>query len=99
SDSLMEEIDLFLASDESMPLGIEDDDFVLEGDICFLEELINNDSPLLPENEDKVFNPGILISLLSYRGEIISNFSKSPMMIYGGDIPYLDVMFLHFYPH
>ncbi|GJR59111.1 hypothetical protein Tco_1501273 [Tanacetum coccineum] len=53
----------------------------------------------LSENEDKVFNPGILISpLLSHRGEIISNFSKSPMMISGGDIPYLDVPYLHFYP-
>ncbi|GJZ21318.1 hypothetical protein Tco_0558357 [Tanacetum coccineum] len=45
------------------------------------------------KNEDKVFNPGILISpLLSHRGEIISNFSKSPMMIFGGDIPHLDVL-------
>ncbi|GJZ72378.1 hypothetical protein Tco_0636229 [Tanacetum coccineum] len=55
--------------------------------------------PFSSENEDKVFNPGILISpLLSHRGEIISNFSKSPMMISGGDIPYLDVPYLHFYP-
>ncbi|GJU76169.1 hypothetical protein Tco_1273239 [Tanacetum coccineum] len=55
------------------------------------------------ENEDKVFNPGILASneetsphLLSHRGfnpsKIISNFSKSPMMISGGDIPILDVL-------
>ncbi|GKE98420.1 hypothetical protein Tco_0021771 [Tanacetum coccineum] len=51
------------------------------------------------KNEDKVFNPGILISpLLSHRGEIISNFSKSPMMISGGDIPHLVVPLLHFYP-
>ncbi|GKB04532.1 retrovirus-related pol polyprotein from transposon TNT 1-94 [Tanacetum coccineum] len=175
SDSLMEEINLFLASDESMPPGIEDDDYDSEGDIHFLEELINNDSLPFPENEssildhfndpspsrpppeppdveicfdfepdtgvvttkvvkgifievqserlllrdefsisfirdplspvidtllsfsskneDKVYNPGILISpLLSHRGEIISNFSKSPMMIYGGDIPHLDVL-------
>ncbi|GKE47948.1 hypothetical protein Tco_1479206 [Tanacetum coccineum] len=174
SDSLMEEIDLFLASDDSMPPDIEDDDYDSEGDILFLEELFNNDSlPLLenessnldhfnnpspsrppPEppdveicfdfkpdagvvtnkvvgdtyehdvlmpnllptqptlcpvfdlllpfssaNEDKVFNPGILISsLLSHRGEIIFNFSKSPMMISGGDIPPLDVPLLHFYP-
>ncbi|GKB97984.1 hypothetical protein Tco_0984121 [Tanacetum coccineum] len=175
SDSYMEEIDLFLATNDSMPSGIEDDDYDSERDICFLEELLNNDSlsllenessnlldhfndpspsrppskppdvefcfdfepdtgvvttkvvkgisehdvlmpNLLPtqpilfpvfdllllfssENEDKVFNPGILLSsLLSHRGEIISNFSKSPMMIYGGDIPYLDVPFLHFYP-
>ncbi|GKD18321.1 hypothetical protein Tco_1207479 [Tanacetum coccineum] len=154
-----------------MPPGIEDDDYDSEGDIRFLEELLNNDSLPLPENEssnldpfndpspsrpppdveicfdfkpdtgvvtnklvgdiseldvlmpnllptqltlcpvfdlllpfssenkDKVFNPGILISsLLSHRGEIISNFSKSPMMISGGDIPHLDVPFLHFYP-
>ncbi|GJR89517.1 hypothetical protein Tco_0213528 [Tanacetum coccineum] len=222
SDSHMEEIDLFLAFDDSMPPGTEDDDYDSEGDIIFLKELLNNDSLLLPENEssnldhfndsspsrpppeppdveicfdfepdtgvvttkvvkgisehyvlmpnilptlptfdpdldflpshdslgsgnkifdpgifievqserllswdefsisfirdhlsplfdtmlpfsseneDKVFNPGILISsLLSHRGEIISNFSKSPMMISRGDIPHLDVMFLHFYP-
>ncbi|GJV94387.1 hypothetical protein Tco_1545964 [Tanacetum coccineum] len=174
SDSLMEEIDLFLISDDSMPLGIEDDDYDSEGGIRFLDELLSNDSPplrenqssnldhfndpspsrpppkppdvevffdfepdtgvvttkvvkgisehyvlmpnrlptqstlcpvfdlLLPfssENKDKVFNPGILISpLLSHRGEIISNFSKSPMMISGGHIPYLDVSYLYFYP-
>ncbi|GJV95158.1 hypothetical protein Tco_1546735 [Tanacetum coccineum] len=222
SDSLMEEIDLFLASNYLMPSGIEDDDYNSEGEIRFLEELLNNDSLPLPENEssnldhfndpslsrppleppdvkicfdfepdtgvvttkvvkgisehyvlmpnilptlptfdpdsdftpshdslgsgkkilnpgifiavqserllsrdefsisfirdplspvfdtlllfsskneDNVFNPGILISsLLSHRGEIISSFSKSPMMISGGDIPYLDVLYLHFYP-
>ncbi|GKE41040.1 hypothetical protein Tco_1464445 [Tanacetum coccineum] len=61
------------------------------------------------ENKSKVFNPGILASneetsphLLSHRGfnpsKIISDFSESPMMISEGDIPILDVMFLHFYP-
>ncbi|GJV15386.1 hypothetical protein Tco_1360709 [Tanacetum coccineum] len=51
------------------------------------------------ENEDKVFNPGILSSnLLSHRGKITSDFSESPMMIFRGDIPFLDVLFLHFYP-
>ncbi|GJU70397.1 hypothetical protein Tco_1256656 [Tanacetum coccineum] len=61
------------------------------------------------ENEDKVFNPGILASneetsphLLSHRGfnplKIISDFSKCPMMNSGGDIPILDVPFLNFYP-
>ncbi|GJV90288.1 hypothetical protein Tco_1538101 [Tanacetum coccineum] len=45
SDSLMEEIDLFLASDDSMPPGIENDDYDSEGDICFLEELLSNDCP------------------------------------------------------
>ncbi|GJS78042.1 putative ribonuclease H-like domain-containing protein [Tanacetum coccineum] len=54
------------------------------------------------ENDDKVFNPGILASneeksphLLSHRGfkafQVISDFSKSPMMIYGEDIPFLDI--------
>ncbi|GKB40339.1 hypothetical protein Tco_0885281 [Tanacetum coccineum] len=179
SDSLMEEISLFLTSDDSMPLGIENDENDSEGDILFLEELLSNDSPslhenksfhfdvlssprppaklpddriyfkpdtglliakvvgdiselyvhvpnvlptltnlspmfdtLLPfssENDDKVFNPGILASneeksphLLSHQGfkpsKIISDFSESPMMISRGDIPILDVPFLHFYP-
>ncbi|GKA01357.1 hypothetical protein Tco_0674022 [Tanacetum coccineum] len=183
SDSLMEEIDLFLTPDDSMPPGIENDDYDSEGDILFLEELLNNDSLSLPENEsfqfdryydpssprppakppddddvyfdiepdtgvftkvvdgisdnstrelyvhvpnvlptlptlspmfdtllpfssenyDKVFNPGILASneekspnLLSHRGfkafQVIFDFSESPMMIYGEDIPLLDVL-------
>ncbi|GJV79721.1 hypothetical protein Tco_1515591 [Tanacetum coccineum] len=57
---------------------------------------------LLPfsfENEDQVFNPGILSSnLLSHLGKITSHFFESPMMICGEDIPFLDVMFLYFYP-
>ncbi|GJR40949.1 reverse transcriptase domain-containing protein [Tanacetum coccineum] len=51
SDSLMEEIDLFLTSDDSMPPGIESDDYDSEGDFRFLEELLINDSLPLPENE------------------------------------------------
>nr|GFA02848.1 hypothetical protein [Tanacetum cinerariifolium] len=58
--------------------------------------------PLLPfssKNEDKVFKPGILSYLLvSHRDKTISNFSKSLRMIFGGDIPHLDVPYLHFYP-
>ncbi|GJY18329.1 hypothetical protein Tco_0389820 [Tanacetum coccineum] len=49
---------------------------------------------LLPfsfENKDKVFNPGILSSnILSHQGKITFDFSESPMMISGGDIPFLD---------
>ncbi|GJV49675.1 hypothetical protein Tco_1439887 [Tanacetum coccineum] len=188
NDSLMEEIDIFLAPDDSVPPGIENDDYDSEGDVLFLEELLNDDSLSLPEyelfhvdfynvplsprppekppdadvysdiepdtgvlttkvvddifdkstrelyvhvpnvlptlptlypvfdtllpfsseNEDKAFNPGILISkeeksphLLSHQGfkvfQLI-NDSESPMMIYGGDIPILDVPYLHFYP-
>ncbi|GKD53914.1 hypothetical protein Tco_1287301 [Tanacetum coccineum] len=51
SDSHMEEIDLFLASDDSMPPGIENDDYDSEGDIRFLEELLSNDPLPLPEIE------------------------------------------------
>ncbi|GKB03303.1 hypothetical protein Tco_0831392 [Tanacetum coccineum] len=188
SDSLMEEIDIFLAPDDSIPSSIENDDYDSEGDILFHEELLSNNSLSLPENEsfhfdryydpssprppakppdddgihfdiepdtgiltvkwwmiflnvmflslefypptqptlslcpvidtlllfsskneDKVFNPGILASkeekspnLLSHRGfkafQLISDFSKSPMIIYRGNIPILDVPFLHFYP-
>ncbi|GKF52322.1 hypothetical protein Tco_0148789, partial [Tanacetum coccineum] len=177
-DSLMEEIDIFLAPDDSILPGIENDDYDSEWDVLFLAELLNNDVyfdivpsspcppeipplnddvyfdikpdtgvlttkvvddisddstrelyvhvpnvlPTLPtlypvfhtlfpfssENEDKVFNPVILISkeekspyLLSHRGfkvfQLI-NDSEIPMMIYGGDIPILDVPYLHFYP-
>ncbi|GKD19537.1 hypothetical protein Tco_1208695 [Tanacetum coccineum] len=59
--------------------------------------------PFSSENEEKVFNPGSLSSneeksphLLSHRGfnplKIISDFSESPIMISGGDIPILDVL-------
>ncbi|GKE92086.1 hypothetical protein Tco_1573181, partial [Tanacetum coccineum] len=121
-DSLIEEIDLFLTPDDSMPPDIENDDYDSERDILFLEELLRNDSPslelyvhvpsvlpnlptlspmfdtLLPflsENEDKAH-------LLSHRGfkdfQVVFDFSESPMMIYGEDIPILDVPFLYFYP-
>ncbi|GJX25114.1 hypothetical protein Tco_0231410 [Tanacetum coccineum] len=187
-DSLMEDIDIFLAPEDSIPLGIENDDDDSEGGVLSLKELLNNDCISLPEyesfhvdfynvpssprppkkppdddiyfdiepdtgvlttkvvddisdkstrelyvyvpnvlptlptlypcltlrlgfsseNEDKVFNLEILIfkeekspHLLSYRGfnvfQLI-NDSQSPMMIYGKDIPILDVPFLHFYP-
>ncbi|GJY25906.1 hypothetical protein Tco_0400632 [Tanacetum coccineum] len=222
SDSRMEEIDLFLASDDLMPPGIENDDYDSEGDIHFLEELLSNDPLPLPKNEssnfdhhddpsfprppleppdvevffdfkpdtgvlttkvvkgisehyvlmpnilptlptldldldftpshdslgsrNKIFNPGIFIEvqserllsrdefsisfirdplypvfdtlllfssenedkvfkpsilsylLVSHRDKITSGFSENPMMMYGGDIPLLDVPDLHFYP-
>ncbi|GKD39653.1 hypothetical protein Tco_1259860, partial [Tanacetum coccineum] len=134
SDSLMEEIDIFLALDDSIPLGIENDDYDSEGDpdMGVLTTKVVDDistrefyvhvpnvlptlylefETLLPfssENEDKVFNPGILISkeeksphFLSHRGFKVFpliNDSESPMMIYRGDIPTLDVPYLHLYP-
>ncbi|GJX84723.1 hypothetical protein Tco_0335497 [Tanacetum coccineum] len=56
SDSLMEEIDLFLNPDDSIPPGIENDDYDSKGDILFLEELLSNDSLSLPENESFHFD-------------------------------------------
>ncbi|GKE51324.1 hypothetical protein Tco_1486480 [Tanacetum coccineum] len=58
------------------------------------------------ENEDNIFNPGILDfneekspHLLSHRGfKAFQLIFESPMMIYGENIPILDVLFLHFYP-
>nr|GEX91943.1 hypothetical protein [Tanacetum cinerariifolium] len=55
--------------------------------------------PFSSKNEDKVFKPGILSYLLvSHRDKTTSNFSKNPIMMYGGDIPLLDVLYLYFYP-
>nr|GEY54140.1 hypothetical protein [Tanacetum cinerariifolium] len=51
SDSHMEEIDLFLATDDLMPPGIEKEDYDSKGDIHFLEELLSNDPLTLLENK------------------------------------------------
>nr|GEV86151.1 hypothetical protein [Tanacetum cinerariifolium] len=145
SDSLMEEIDLFFTSDDSIPPSIENDDYDSEMDILILDELLSNDSLSLPENESFDFDipsssrppakpsdddSGILTvkvvgdisklyvpmpkllhtqttlasnqekshNLLSHRGlKAFQLPSESPMMIYGGNTPILDVLFLHLY--
>ncbi|GKE59185.1 hypothetical protein Tco_1498370, partial [Tanacetum coccineum] len=57
-----------------------------------LRPVIETLLPFSSKNEDKIFNPGILSSnLLSDLGKITSDFFESPMLIYGGDIPILDV--------
>nr|GEV65766.1 hypothetical protein [Tanacetum cinerariifolium] len=56
SDSLRDEINLSLTSNDSMPPGIEDDDYDFKGDILILEELIRNYSLSLPENESFHFD-------------------------------------------
>nr|GEY79041.1 hypothetical protein [Tanacetum cinerariifolium] len=56
NDPLSKEVDLFLASDNSIPLSIENIDYDSEGDIHFLEELLVGDSILLPENESSNFD-------------------------------------------
>nr|GFA83122.1 hypothetical protein [Tanacetum cinerariifolium] len=51
SDSLRDETHLSLTPDDSMPPGIEDDDYDSERDIIILEEFLSNDSLSLPEND------------------------------------------------
>nr|GEU36756.1 hypothetical protein [Tanacetum cinerariifolium] len=51
SDSLMDEIDIFLATDELLPPNIESDSYDLEGDIHFLEELLIDD--FIPSSKNK----------------------------------------------
>nr|GEV50684.1 hypothetical protein [Tanacetum cinerariifolium] len=149
SDYLRDEINLSLTLDESMPPSIEDDNYDSERDI--LEELLSNDSLLLPENKSFYFdipssprppakpldddeikpNSGTLTvkvvsdnyehyvpmpRLLPTQPTLTSNqeksphllshwglkafqlSSESPMIISEGNIPILDVPFLHFYP-
>ncbi|GJS58720.1 reverse transcriptase domain-containing protein [Tanacetum coccineum] len=60
SDSLMEEIGLFLASDYSIPPSIESSYYDSEGDILFLENLLNDDSPEV--NSDHESNQSELIT-------------------------------------
>nr|GFC07184.1 hypothetical protein [Tanacetum cinerariifolium] len=48
--------------------------------------------PFSSKNEDKVFKPGILsYVLVSHRDKTTSDFSENSMMMYGGDIPLLDI--------
>nr|GEU69590.1 hypothetical protein [Tanacetum cinerariifolium] len=151
SDSLMEEIDLSLTPDDSMPPGIDDDNYDSEGDILIFKELLSNDSLSLPKNESFHFDipssprppakppdddetePNLEILTVKVVGDISERYvpmprllptqpthasnqekyphllshrglkafqlpSESPMMIYGENIPILDVPFIHFYP-
>nr|GEV33569.1 hypothetical protein [Tanacetum cinerariifolium] len=146
---IVEEIDLPLTPDDSMPPGIKDDNYDSEGDI--LEEFLSNDSLSLLENESFHFNisssprppakppddneikPNSRMLNVKVAGDIFEQYvpmprllptqptlvpnqeksthllyhwglkafqlsSESLMMIYGGNSPILDVLFLHFYP-
>nr|GEY59514.1 hypothetical protein [Tanacetum cinerariifolium] len=61
NDPLLEEADLFLASNNSIPPGTENFADDSEGDIRFLEELLIDDSILSHESSDSYFeeNPSI----------------------------------------
>nr|GEV55205.1 hypothetical protein [Tanacetum cinerariifolium] len=56
SDSLMDEIDLFLAMDDLLPPRIESDGYNSEGDIYFIKELLVDDSISIPKNESFNFD-------------------------------------------
>nr|GEY54079.1 hypothetical protein [Tanacetum cinerariifolium]GEY72494.1 hypothetical protein [Tanacetum cinerariifolium] len=56
NDTLLEEVDLFLASDNSIPPGNGNIDYDSKGDIYFLEELLSNDSIPIPKNESSNFD-------------------------------------------
>nr|GEV85678.1 retrovirus-related Pol polyprotein from transposon TNT 1-94 [Tanacetum cinerariifolium] len=56
NDPLLEEVDLFLASDNSIPPGNKNIDYDSKGDIHFLEELLVDDSISLPKNESSNFD-------------------------------------------
>nr|GFA47429.1 hypothetical protein [Tanacetum cinerariifolium] len=56
SNSFMEEIDLFLTSNDPMPPSIEDDDDDSERDILIREELLDNYSLSLPVNKSFHFD-------------------------------------------
>nr|GEZ41344.1 hypothetical protein [Tanacetum cinerariifolium] len=56
NDPLLEKVDLFLASDNSIPSGIGNIDYDSERDIHFLEELLVDDSILFPKNESSDFD-------------------------------------------
>nr|GEU47930.1 hypothetical protein [Tanacetum cinerariifolium] len=56
NDPLLEEVDLFLASDNSIPPGIENFAYDSEGDIRYLEALLINDSIPFPNNESSESN-------------------------------------------
>ncbi|GKC07675.1 hypothetical protein Tco_0999285 [Tanacetum coccineum] len=105
--------DLGSNHDVSSPSGdrnkIYDPGICIEGEsmrsLATRSPVIDTLLPFSSENEDKVFNLGVLASKeksppSSHRGFKASKLfhHKSQMMIYGGDIPILDVPFLHFYP-
>nr|GFA43944.1 hypothetical protein [Tanacetum cinerariifolium] len=56
NDPLLEEADLFLTSDNSIPPSIENFAYDSEGDIRFLEALLSDDSILFPNNEASDFD-------------------------------------------
>ncbi|GJT73277.1 hypothetical protein Tco_1032563 [Tanacetum coccineum] len=105
-----------LGSDLDVSSPSEDRNKIYDPGICIEVEstrflathflVIDTLLPFSSKNKHKVFNYGVLASKekspssSSHRGFKASKLfhHKSPMLIYGEDIPILDVPFLHFYP-
>nr|GEZ43528.1 hypothetical protein [Tanacetum cinerariifolium] len=66
SDPFMEEIDLFLASDGSIPSGIDNDYSDSEGDNLFLERLLHDDPIPLPYTLDFLNVVRVFLTFFTY---------------------------------
>ncbi|GJW40269.1 reverse transcriptase domain-containing protein [Tanacetum coccineum] len=88
SDFLLEETDAFLSLDDSIPPGIDDDTYDSEGDILFLERLLDDDPlPDLPPTP----HPVCLIN----DAEKIKSSIKDPSDLVLKDLPsHLEYAFL-----
>ncbi|GKE72917.1 hypothetical protein Tco_1534958 [Tanacetum coccineum] len=80
NDSLMEEIDLFLTPDDSMPPGIENHDYDSEGDILFLEELLSNDSTSNLPDDDEI-EPDTRLLTAKVVGDISKHYVLMPRLL------------------
>nr|GEX07543.1 hypothetical protein [Tanacetum cinerariifolium] len=104
------DVEIFFESDSgvlttNVVKGISEHDVLMPNIFPTLPtfDLLNqvNDTLLLfsSVNEYKLFKPGIPSYLLvSQRDNTTFDFSENPMMMYGGDIPLLDISYLYFYP-
>nr|GEW25799.1 hypothetical protein [Tanacetum cinerariifolium] len=106
NDSLMKEIDLSFTPDDPMSPSVKEDDYDSERDILILEELLDNYSFSLPENESFHFDiplssrppaksPDGNTGILNIKTK---PSAKCPMMIHEKNTPILDVPLFHFYP-
>nr|GEV78587.1 hypothetical protein [Tanacetum cinerariifolium] len=99
-DYFLKEFSGELTHIDLIPSGIEEANFDLEEEIHLVENLLyDNSSPRPPEELNAEIADTILVSLsLSpIPDKTIFDFFEDPMM-YGGDIPHLDVPYLYFYP-
>ncbi|GKA31994.1 reverse transcriptase domain-containing protein [Tanacetum coccineum] len=88
SDCLLEETDAFLSLDDSIPSGIIDDTYDSEGDILFLERLLDDDpSPDIPPTPH-------LVCLINDAENIKSSIEDPPDLVLKDFPSYLEYTFL-----